>query len=443
MTEGNIPRQLVSYAVPLILGNLFQLTYNAVDSMIVGQLIGKEALAAVGTASPVMNLMILGISGLCIGSSVLMSHFYGGGKQELLKRELSTTMVFGLYFSLLVMTLGILAADPLLRMLQVPPELLGTAKTYLRIVFAGLPFTFFYNAVSSALKSIGDSKTPLKFLAFCSVLNGLLDLIFISLFHFGIVCCALTTVVAEALSAILCIRYVYQKIPLLQIRRHEFRADRGLLKQTLQYGGVTALQQACQPIGKLMIQGTVNSLGVDVMAAFNAINRLDDYACLPEQSIASGITTFVAQNEGAGKRERMEQGFRLGLLLEAGYWVVICSILLCLRKPIMSLFVSSQEGAVVELGIIYFGIMSFFYLFPAMTNGMQGYFRGRKNMKMTLLGTLIQTGIRVALVYVLVPRIGLNGVAYASAGGWSLMLLVEIPYYLYCRRKERTSPEHV
>ncbi len=431
MTEGSIPRHLISYAIPLILGNLFQLTYNAVDSIIVGRFIGKQALAAVGTASPVMNIIILGISGICIGASVLMSNFFGAKQDEMVKKEMATTAVFGVYFSFIVVGIGMLITKHLLWALHVPEEILNLASTYLRIIFLGAPFTFFYNAIASALKSVGDSKTPLKFLAFCSVLNGVLDIIFIGIFHFGIICSAATTVIAEALSAILCIIYVYQKIPLLQLKPHEFKVDKRLLKETLQYGSVTALQQSCQPIGKLLIQGAVNPMGVDVIAAFNAVNKIDAYAFTPEQSISHAMTTFVAQNSGADIEERIQRGFWTGMILEFCYWIFICITVLLLRTPLMKLFVAGGDQDIVALGSNYLGIMAFFYLFPGFTNGMQGYFRGKKHMKMTLLGTFIQTSFRVIFVYLLVPKMGLNGVAFACAIGWSMMLMVEIPYYFY------------
>lgn len=437
MTEGKIGKHLIGYSIPLILGNLFQLTYNAVDSIIAGRFIGKEALAAVGTASPVMNIIILGISGICIGASVLMSSFFGAKDEEMVRKEMATTAVFGFFFSLAVVVLGILAAKPLLRWMKTPEEILRIATVYLRIIFLGAPFTYFYNAVSSALKSVGDSKTPLTFLAFASVLNGLLDIIFIGGLGFGIVCSALTTVIAEAVSALLCIGYVYRKIPLLRLAPSEFRVDRTLLKKTLQYGGVTALQQSCQPVGKLLIQGAVNPMGVDVIAAFNAVTRVDDYAFTPEQSISHGITTFVAQNNGAGKRERIGRGFRTGLLLEFGYWVGICLAILALKGPIMRLFVGRGEARIVELGVHYLSLMAWFYLFPAFTNGMQGFFRGMGNMTITLAGTAVQTGLRVIFVYLLTPSMGIEGVAYACAIGWSVMLLVEIPYYFYFWKRKR------
>lgn len=435
MTEGNIAKHLIAYSIPLVLGNLFQLTYNAVDSIIVGRFIGKEALAAVGTAAPVMDIIILGISGICIGASVLMSNFFGAGKEDLVKKEMATTAMFGLYFSLIVVALGMLITTPLLRVLSVPEEILGITTTYLRIIFIGAPFTFFYNAIASALKSVGDSKTPLKFLMFCSVLNGILDVIFIGILGFGIVCSAMTTVFAEALSAILCIIYVYRKIPLLQLKPSEFKIEKSLLKETLQFGVVTALQQSIQPIAKLLIQGAVNPMGVDVIAAFNAVQKVEAYACLPEQSISNGMTTFIAQNAGAKKDKRIRKGFRVGMLLEFGYWTMLCVVVLLLREPIMTLFVGSENTAIVNLGSDYLKLMAFILLYPGMTNGMQGYYRGRKCMKMTLLGTFIQASIRAAFVYILTPFMGMNGVAFACAIGWSAMLLVEVPYYFYYNKK--------
>lgn len=435
MTEGSISRHIIAYSVPLILGNLFQLTYNAVDSIIVGRFIGKEALAAVGTASPVMNIIVLGISGICIGASVIMSEFFGGKQYDLLKKEMSTTAIFGLFFSIFVVLLGILFSPALLRALQVPEEILGITCLYLRIIFIGAPFTYFYNAVSAALKSIGDSKTPLTFLMFSSILNGVLDLIFIGGLGLGIVCSAVTTVIAEATSALLCIAYMYRKIPLLQLKPREFTLDRRLLGRTIQYGSITALQQACQPVGKLLIQGAVNTMGIDAIASFNAVNRIDDYACLPEQSISNGITTFTAQNRGAGKRERILKGFRTGLTLEFCYWILICVVTWLFKRPFMQLFVTEGDQQVVALGCSYLSLMAVFYLFPGFTNGFQGFFRGMGNMSITLLGTFIQTSLRVIFVYLLVPRIGMNGVAIACAVGWSVMLLVEVPYCFYFLRK--------
>lgn len=438
MTVGNPTKHLVQYALPLILGNLFQLTYNAVDSIIAGRFIGKEALAATGTASPVMNIIILGISGICIGAGVLMSEFFGAGDWESLKKEMATMLLFGLFFSLLVVGIGICVTPSLLKILKVPQEVMEMTSVYLRIIFLGAPFTYFYNALAAALKSVGDSKTPLKFLMISSVLNGVLDIIFIGFLRFGIICSATTTVIAEGVCAALSMVYIYKRVPTICLRKTEWHMDRLLLKKTLQYGSVTAMQQACQPVGKLMIQGAVNTLGVDTIAAYNAVTRVDDFAFTPEQSISHGITTFVAQNRGAQKKERIFNGFRHGLCLEFIYWILICILTLLLHRPIMMLFVTGEGGEnMVEIGSQYLVTMAFFYLFPAFTNGIQGFFRGMGNMKVTLLCTFIQTSLRVIFTFLLVPHMGIYGVCFACAIGWSAMLLYEVPYYFYCKSKSK------
>lgn len=430
MTKGNILKQLLLYSLPLILGNLFQLTYNTIDSIIVGKFIGKEALAAVGTANPVMNIIILGISGICIASSVIMSEFFGAKDEEMVKKEMATTSVFGVYFSIIIALVGMLVTRPLLRFLQVPIEIQDTAAIYLRLTFIGAPFTFFYNAIAAALKSIGDSTTPLKFLAFASILNGLLDIILIGVFGFGIPCSALTTVLAQAVSAILCIRYIYRNTPILQVKRNEFRITPSLLKLTLSYGSVTALQQSVQPIGKLLIQAAINPMGVSAIAAFNAVNRIDDYAFTPEQSISHGMTTFLAQNRGAKEYGRIRKGLKAGLLLEFLYWIIICVTITLLKEPLLHLFSSKEDQSIVLIGSSYLSIMAVFYLLPAFTNGMQGYFRGMGKMKITLIATTIQTSLRVLFVYLLTPHFGILGVAYACAIGWSIMLLYEFAMYV-------------
>lgn len=437
MTKGSIPKQLITYAIPLILGNIFQLTYNVVDSVIVGRFIGKEALAAVGTANPIMNIFIFGISGICIGASVIMGRFYGAKKEDMLKKEMATIAVLGVYFSLLVVIIGMVTAGGLLHLLKVPKDILPMSATYLRLIFLGMPFTYFYNAVSSALKSVGDSKTPLKFLVFAAVLNGVLDIIFIGFLGFGIICSALTTVIAQAISAILCIIYVYGKVPILKLYPSEFKIDRELLKETLKYGSVTALQQACQPIGKLMIQGAVNTMGIDVIAAFNAVSKIDDYAFTPEQNISHAMTTFIAQNNGAGKTERIKKGFHTGMFIELVYGIGICLVVLWLRTPIMELFVGKSSGTVVAEGSRYLSLMALFYIFPGFTNGMQGYFRGIGRMHITLVGTIVQTSLRVIVTFLLSGTLGIQGIAYACAIGWSVMLIVEGIYYRYMVKKDR------
>lgn len=437
MTKGVPLGHLFCYAVPLLLGNWLQLAYNAVDSIIAGRFIGQNALAAEGVAGPVMNLVILAITGLCIGAGVLMSEAFGAGNTALLRRTLSTTLLFGAGLCAAVALVGGIATPWILRALAVPDSIFTITGIYLRITFVGAPFTFFYNALAAGLKSVGDSKTPLKFLAFSALLNALLDLILIGGLGFGIVCSAVTTVVAEAVSALLALWYMVRRVPELCPERGQWRIHRSLLGRILQYGAVTALQQAVQPICKVLIQGQVNALGVGAIAAFNAVTRVDDFAFTPEQSIATAITTYIAQNRGARQPQRIRRGFRVGLRLELGYWLLIGTLTWLLRRPLVALFVTGEGAAeVIALGSEYLGYMALFYALPALTNGFQGFYRGMGKMTTTLIGTCLQAGLRAVGAALLAPRIGLPGIAFSCAFGWAVMLFFEVPYYFYtCRRQ--------
>ncbi|MCM1251349.1 MAG: MATE family efflux transporter [Clostridium sp.] len=435
MTKGDAGKHLLQYALPLILGNFFQLTYNVVDSIILGRFVGKEALAASGMANPVINIMILGISGICLGAGVMMSEFFGAGRWEMLKKEVATISIFGCGIAVFIALLGILFTDPLLRALSVPDELIGMTDAYLKIILAGIPFVFFYNALAMALKSVGDSKATLKFLIFSSLLNAGLDLIFIGGLGYGIICSSITTVISEAASVLLSLVYIYRKADYLCPARQDIRVDRTLLTKTLQYGGITALQQLCQPLGKLLIQGSVNKLGIDAIAAYNIVTRIDDFAYTPQQSIAHGITTFVAQNRGAGKDERVREGFQKGLRLEVLYWMLLCIIVSLGNRVIISFFIDVKtEQNIMLIGGRYLATMAFFYLFPAFTNGIQGFFRGMGDMKITLISTYIQASLRVVFTAILTPHMGIYGICFAAAIGWICMLLYEVPCYL--RRKK-------
>ena len=438
MTEGKAFTHLWRYALPILLGSWLQLAYNAVDSIIAGRFIGRNALAAEGIAGPVMNLVILFINGLCIGSGVLMSEAFGKSDYERLRNTHSTLIISGMISSLVLSLLAFIFSPSILRLMRCPDEIFSITNIYLRIIFLGTPFTFLYNALASALKSVGDSKTPLMFLTLSSVLNGVLDLVFLGLFGFGITCSALTTVIAEAVSAALAFLHMVRKEKVICPGKENMRIDTSLLASILSYAAPTALQQAIQPIGKVLIQGEVNSLGVSTIASYNAVTRIDDFACIPEQGIATAIATFTAQNRGAGKTERIREGFRKGITLELSYGVLVCLVTFILRRVLVALFVSGESaGDVVSCGVEYLTCMAFFYILPSLTNGFQGFYRGMGKMKTTVLGTFIQTSVRTLCTYLLAPAAGIKGIAFSCAFGWTLMLFFEIPYYFITVRRNR------
>lgn len=437
MTVGSPRSHLWRYALPLLLGNWLQLSYNVIDSIIAGRFIGQNALAAEGITGPVMNLVILAITGLCIGAGVLMSEAFGAKDYERLQKILANTLLAGFVLCCALALAGAVLAETILTLLAVPEEIFTITAAYLRITFLGAPFTFCYNALTAGLKSVGDADTPLKFLAFSAILNAVLDLFFLGVLHLGILCSALTTVFAEAVCAGLAVVYLLRRVPDLCPGRDQWRVEPAILKQVLNYGGPTALQQAIQPVCKVLIQGQVNALGVSAIAAFNAVTRADDFACIPAQSISSGISTYIAQNRGADKPQRIRSGFRTGIRMELCYWLVIGTATALLRRPLVSMFVTGEGSReVIRLGSEYLAWMALFYLLPAMTNGVQGFFRGMGKMYTTMLGTFLQASIRTLGTFLLAPRLGITGIAFSCAIGWSTMLLFEVPYYfITCRRR--------
>lgn len=434
MTKGAVFKPLVLFTIPLVLGNLFQLTYNAADSIIVGRFVSKEALAAVGAAAPVVNIIMFLVIGACLGAGVLMSEFFGANKMETLQQEVGTTLTAGGIFTTVLAILCVLFARTLLNITRVPQELLPLAVPYLRIICIGLLFTFLYNLFAAALRAVGDSRTPLLFLAGSAILNILADLFFIVVLQWGIYGAAIGTVLAEAVSAFLCMVYVIKKVPVLWPSRQQMKPEHNLLVRTVNYSWVTAMQQTALYVGKLLVQGNVNTLGVDTIAAFNAVNRIDDFAYTPQQNIGHAMTTFIAQNRGAKKYDRIDKGFFAALVLEVCYFLFIMITVLLAAPVFMNWFVKDSP-AVVNLGVAYLRTIAWMYLAPALTNWIQGYFRGMGDLRITLISTALQMIARVGFTFWLAPIYGIKGLAFACLGGWLCMLIFEVPVLLLARKR--------
>ena len=436
LTTGKIMPILVNFTVPLVLGNLFQLTYNAVDSIIVGHFVGKEALAAVGICNPVSTLMILFLNGLCMGASILMGIQYGAKDYETLHRQISTTLLSGAVFSFFLTLVCVIFAVPILLLLQVDPSIMDMTVQYLRIIFLGLMFTFLYNFFSSTLRALGDSASPLYFLIISAILNIFGDLFFVIVLKAGSNGCAISTVLSEALCCLFCIIYIQKKVPILRLGKKWLVFDARLLKKTIAYGWASAMQQATVQMGKIAIQALVNTMGVSVAAAFAVVNRIDDFAITPEQNIAHAMTALMAQNKGAGKNDRMREGFRCGMILELVYGAAVMLICLGFARPLMSLFVKDEE--VIGHGVVYLHLIAVMYILPAVTNALQGFVRGIGDLKVTLMSSFTNMTVRViaAAPMVLLWNFGIEALPYSYLAGWIAMLLVETPLMLRIYRKK-------
>ena len=427
LTAGKITPQLVRFTIPLVLGNLFQLTYNAVDSIIVGRFVGKEALAAVGICNPILTLFILFLNGLCLGASILMGNQFGAKDYDKLHRQISTTMISGIIFSVILSVICIIFAHPILNIMRVDPSIMSMTINYLRIIFAGLIFTFMYNCFASTLRALGDSQSPLYFLITSAVINIIGDLFFVLFLDWGSEGCAIATVLSEALSCLLCIIYIQKKVPVLQLGKKWLVFDKSLLGKTISYGWASAMQQATVQLGKLGIQAIVNSMGVAIAAAFAVVNRIDDFAYTPEQNIGHAMTALMAQSKGAGKKDRLKEAFKSGLKIEFIYGIIIFLVCFLLANPLMRLFTNDPD--VIRHGVTYLRLISVMYLLPAATNGIQGYFRGIGDLKITLISSFVNMGVRVAVAAILVFLFSLQieALPYSYLAGWIGMLVAELP----------------
>ena len=427
LTTGKITPQLVKFTIPLVLGNLFQLTYNAVDSIIVGRFVGKEALAAVGICNPILTLFILFLNGLCLGASILMGNQFGAKDYDKLHRQISTTMISGVIFSVILSVICIMFAHPILNIMRVDPSIMSMTINYLRIIFAGLIFTFMYNCFASTLRALGDSQSPLYFLITSAVINIIGDLFFVLFLDWGSEGCAIATVLSEALSCLLCIIYIQKKVPVLQLGKKWLVFDKSLLGKTISYGWASAMQQATVQLGKLGIQAIVNSMGVAIADGFAVVNRIDDFAYTPEQNIGHAMTALMAQSKGAGKKDRLKEAFKSGLKIEFIYGVIIFLVCFLLANPLMRLFTNDPD--VIRHGVTYLRLISVMYLLPAATNGIQGYFRGIGDLKITLISSFVNMGVRVAVAAILVFLFSLQieALPYSYLAGWIGMLVAELP----------------
>ena len=429
MTSGKILPQLTAFAVPLILGNLFQIMYNAADSIIVGQFVGDDALAAVGTAGPIMNMVILFISGMCMGAGILMSTLFGARNMEKLEKQISTTLLGGLAFSLAIAAVMMLLARPVLLLINTPADILPSAVSYLRIVFLGLLFTFIYNFLANTLRALGDSRTPLYFLVISALFNILGDLFFVVVLGWGVDGSALSTVLSEALCCLCCAVYVKRRVPVLCLGKRWLVFEKELLLRTFSYGITSALQQMCVQLGKILVQSIINVQGVAFIAAFTAINRIDDFVLSPEHNIAHATTTFLAQNRGAGNMQRVKQGCLCGLFMEVVFSLFASVLVYSAASPLMRLFVDGEITEVVKLGVSYLKVIAFLYIMPAFTNIVQGIFRGLGDLRITLISTITNMGARVAAAHLLLVCMGegFSALAWSNFWGWLCMLLLEVP----------------
>lgn len=436
LTQGSITKTLLLFAMPMIAGNLLQQFYNIADTLIVGRFLGAEALAAVGSSYTLMTFLTSILLGLSMGSGAVFSIYYGEKNEEKLKESMVAAFWLILVVALVLNVIVFLCIHPIMNFLQVPEEIYDIMKEYLWIVFCGIFASFLYNYFASLLRAVGNSMAPLMFLAVSAVLNIILDLWFVLGLKWGVAGAAAATVFSQYVAGIGIFLYSGINLPYFYEIKKYIRPKKEMMKAIGQFSFLTCLQQSVMNLGILMVQGLVNSFGTVIMAAFAAAVKIDSFAYMPVQDFGNAFSTFVAQNYGAGREDRIKNGIKKAVRLSVGFSLCISAVVFIFARPLMMIFIRSEETAILNAGVEYLRIEGAFYSGIACLFLLYGYYRAVKKPGMSLVLTIISLGTRVALAYVLsaIPQIGVTGIWWSVPIGWGLADLAGFLYYKRLRK---------
>ncbi|MDO4438137.1 MAG: MATE family efflux transporter [Eubacteriales bacterium] len=420
LTKGNVTKSIWLFALPLIFGNMLQQLYNIADTLIVGRYIGADALAAVGSSYTLMTLLNSIIMGLCMGSGVMFSMLYGAGEQEELKKSFVQSLVFTGLFAIVVEALSAFFLDALTVFMNIPESIVDETKAYLSIIFLGIIFTFIYNFLASILRAIGNSLIPLIFLMFSAGFNIILDIVFVLYLKMGIEGAAIATVAAQFFSALALLIYIAKKIPDILPQKRHFHIELVIMKKIISFSMLTCIQQSVMNFGILMIQGLVNSYGVAVMATFAAAVKIDSFAYMPVQDFGNAFSTFIAQNKGAGKMDRVKEGLKSAIISASTFCAVTSLIIFVFAKQLMTIFIDSNEIEIINIGIEYLHIEGACYIGIGCLFLFYGLYRGLGKAGYSIVLTILSLGTRVVLAYALSPIFGITAIWWSIPIGWFL-----------------------
>ena len=419
LTTGNITGGLLQFALPMMLGNLLQQLYNVADTLIVGRYLGADALAAVGSSYTLMTFLTSVLLGLCMGSGAVFSIQFGRHDTERLKHSVSLSFLLIAAVALLLNIGAVCGLGGIIRLLRVPAQVTGLMKGYLKIIFWGIGATFCYNFFACLLRSIGNSTIPLLFLGIAALLNIALDL----LSGAGL---AVYTLIA---------------FPQLRVSKRHLKWDRVILRDIASLSLLTCVQQSIMNFGILMVQGLVNSFGPVIMAAFAAAVKIDSFAYMPVQDFGNAFSTFIAQNYGAGEKERIRKGIRSAAACSMVFCLAVSAAVCLLARPLMGLFVSPAETQIIAAGMRYLRVEASFYCGIGLLFLLYGFYRAIQKPGVSVVLTVISLGTRVALAYALsaIPSIGVTGIWVSVPIGWLLADLAGILFYPFLSRRARKN----
>ena len=431
LTKGPVVKSMLLFAIPLILGDLLQQCYNIADTLIVGQFLGANALAAVGSSFTLMTFLTSIILGLCMGSGALFSMRFGQRDEKALHENICASFFFIAAVSVLLNVLSYVCLDGLRTFLRVPDEVWGDMRAYLFVIFMGIPAIFLYNYFAAFLRAIGNSVIPMIFLAVSSVMNIGLDLWFVLGLNRGVAGAAEATVIAQFFSGIGIAVYTLLRYPESRAVKNIRSLRRERVREVISFSTLTCVQQSVMNLGILMVQGLVNSFGTVVMAAFAAGVKIDAFAYMPVQDFGNAFSTFIAQNYGAKERSRIRSGLKSAMRISMGFGVLISALVFIFAEPLMKIFVDAAETEIIAEGVRYLRIEGAFYFGIGLLFLLYGLYRALGKPGMSVVLTVISLGTRVALAYLLsaVPAFGVTGIWWSVPIGWILADTVGLLYF--------------
>ncbi len=439
MTEGSIAGQVILFALPLMLGNVFQMLYNTVDSIVVGNFVGTQALAAVGSTTMIVNMMVFFFNGFSTGAGVVIANYFGARNLKALHKAIETTMAATFVLSVLFTLAGVAAVRPMLRFMATPEDVFGEATTYLQIYIGGISGLLIYNMGSGILRAVGDTMRPLYFLVMTSVLNILLDLLFVLGFHCGIEGVAWATVLSQFISALLILALLTRSDDIYRLSWHDLRIDRAILGSIFAIGLPAGIQSVITAFSNVFVQSYINFFGSSCMAGWSCYNKLDQFVMLPMQSMSMAATTFVSQNIGAGREERANRGTVITVSMAVGVTAVIVALLCLFAALAVGLF--SPDESVIAYGVLFIRANCFFLLFNCVNHVLAGALRGRGDSRGPMIIMLLSfVGIRQIYLFA-VTRFVANTpllVGFGYPVGWTTCCIIEVTYFfLRWRRPAR------
>ena len=429
MTEGNIKKLVIRFAIPVMLSNLFQQLYNSVDSLIVGNFLGKEALAAVSSSGPLIFLLVSFFNGTAMGAGVVISRYYGAGEHEKVSRAVHTNVAFGLVSGTLLTIVGMAATPVILRWMGTAPEVLPNSISYFRYYFLGALAIVMYNIFTGIMNAVGDSKRPMQYLIFSSVLNVILDLLFVGVFRMGVGSAAVATTISQAASALLCLRRLMTKGLVCQVIPSRIRFHKDMLKEIVRFGLPTGIQNSVIAIANVIVQSNINSFGTEAMAAYGSYSKIEGFAFLPITCFAMAMTTFIGQNLGAKKYERAKEGARFGITVSLTLAELIGVLIFALSPLLIRLF--NDDPEVIRLGVQQARTEALFYFLLAFSHIIAGICRGAGRAVIPM-GIMLTVWCVIRIIYITIMMQFVHEIEYiywAYPFTWGISSVIYLIYY--------------